>query len=80
MFYVYVLKSLKNGLFYKGMTDNIERRFKEHCNGNSKTTKGYLPLELVFVQICDTRIEARKLEKYLKSGYGRETIEVILNS
>ncbi len=61
------------------MTNNLERRFKEHINGNSKTTKKYLPLELVFVQICETRFEARELEKYLKSGYGRETISAILD-
>ncbi|MDD3003079.1 MAG: GIY-YIG nuclease family protein [Candidatus Shapirobacteria bacterium] len=80
MFYVYVLKSLKCGIFYKGMTNDLERRLKEHYNGNSKTTKKYLPVELVFVQICESRFEARELEKYLKSGYGRETINLILNN
>ena len=62
------------------MTDDLDRRLKEHCSGYSKTTKKYLPVELVFVQICETRLEARKLEKYLKSGYGRETIEAILTN
>ena len=80
MFYVYVLKSLKNGLFYKGMTDDLDRRLTEHNRGYSRTTKKYLPIELVFVQICVSRLEARKLEKYLKSGYGREIIEEILNN
>ena len=78
MYFVYVLKSIKCGVFYKGMTDDLERRLKEHFRGNSKTTSKYLPLELVFVQICESRLEARKLEKYLKSGYGREIIKEIL--
>ena len=30
------------------------------------------PFELIFVQICKDRTEARLLEKYLKSGIGRE--------
>jgi putative endonuclease len=50
------------------MTNNLERRLEEHFRGNSKTTSKYLPLKLVFVQICESRLEARKLEKYLKSG------------
>jgi putative endonuclease len=80
MFYVYILKSLKNGLFYKGMTNDVERRLDEHNHGHSITTKKYLPVELVFVQICESRLEARKLEKYFKSGYGREIIKEFLNN
>ncbi|MBI2096105.1 MAG: GIY-YIG nuclease family protein, partial [Candidatus Taylorbacteria bacterium] len=30
MFYVYVLRSLKNGRFYIGCTNNLERRIFEH--------------------------------------------------
>jgi len=77
MYYVYVLKSIKTGQYYKGLTDDIERRIKEHISGFSITTKKYLPLKLIFVQICENRIEARELEKYLKSGYGREIIKEI---
>mgnify|MGYP003809566361 CR=1 FL=1 len=62
------------------MTGDLDRRLKEHIFGHSKTTKKYLPVELVFVQICETRLEAREIEKYLKSGYGRETIDAILNN
>jgi len=78
MYYVYILKSLKTGQYYKGLTNNISRRLKEHLNGSSKTTKKYLPLQLMFVQICENRIEARKLEKYFKTGYGREVINEIM--
>lgn len=77
MFYVYILRSLKTGEFYKGITDNIDRRISEHMAGQSPTTKSRLPLELVHVEICDTRGEARNLEKYFKSGFGREIIREI---
>jgi putative endonuclease len=76
-FYVYVLCG-KNGIFYKGMSNNLERRLKEHFLGKSMTTKKLLPLDLVFVQICENRKEARELEKYLKSGSGREIIREFL--
>jgi len=78
MFYVYVLKSLKTGTFYKGLTGNLERRIKQHELGQCLSTRKILPIILVHVEICSNRIEARKMEKYLKSGYGREIIEELL--
>lgn len=56
------------------MTMNFERRLIEHnrTNSNTLTTKynhDYFP---VFVEIVDNRVKARSLEKYLKSGAGRE--------
>ena len=77
MYFVYVLKSLKTGEFYKGLTSNIELRIDGHLRGNTQTTKSKLPLVLIYVEICSDRIEARKLEKYFKSGYGREIIKEI---
>ena len=74
MFFVYVLKSLKTGEFYKGITGDPNRRLNEHFRGKVSSTKNKLPLELIYVEICSTRLEARKLEKFLKSGFGREII------
>ena len=78
MEYVYVLKSLKDGSLYKGMSSDVEKRFKEHERGKCRTTKRMLPVKLVFVQICENIQEARELEKYLKSGAGREIIQGII--
>lgn len=75
MYYLYVLKSLKTGNYYKGITNNYERRLKEHFSGESKTTKKMLPFRLVYLEDCRNRTEARKLEKFFKSGYGREIIK-----
>lgn len=75
MFYVYVLKSLKTGTFYKGLTNNLEKRIKQHEQGQCFSTKNILPVMLIHVEICSNRLEARKMEKYLKSGFGREIIK-----
>ena len=56
------------------MPNDIDRRLDEHVSSNSVTTAKYLPLELVFVQVCKDGKEAWFLEKYLKSGAGREII------
>ncbi len=77
MYFVYVLKSIKTGNFYKGLTNNLDRRIEEHSSGKSPTTKTQLPLVLIHVEECLTRAEARDLEKYFKSGYGREIIAEI---
>jgi putative endonuclease len=76
MYYVYVLKS-KTKQYYKGQTANLERRLQEHFLGKSSVTRHLRPLELIHVQLCESREEARLLEKYLKSGFGRENIKQV---
>lgn len=66
-YYVYVIKQACRKLYY-GQTKNIERRIREH------SIDRYGFKELVFVQVCETRGEAVKLEKFFKSGHGREII------
>jgi putative endonuclease len=75
MHYVYVLRSEKDGRFYVGMTGNVNRRIKEHNAGRAKSTKGWRPWKLFFVEEVDTRVEAREREKHLKSGVGKEYIK-----
>ncbi|MGB1247790.1 MAG: GIY-YIG nuclease family protein, partial [Chitinophagales bacterium] len=75
MYYVYVLKSNNHWRFYVGFTQNIKKRLKEHNNGYTKSTKGYRPWSLFFFEEIPTRIDARKREKYLKSGVGKEYIK-----
>lgn len=74
MYYVYVIKSLRTGEFYKGLTSNLEKRLHDHALGKTVSTRFRLPIELVHVELCETREIARNLEKYFKSGFGREII------
>ena len=64
MFYVYAIKSLRRKYIYVGLSDNIERRLNQHNKGENKTTRPYLPFELILKEIFISRIEARKREKY----------------
>jgi|CZKV01.1.fsa_nt_gi adenine-specific DNA methylase len=70
-FYAYVLRC-SDGSLYKGQTDNLTRRFKQHCNGEVEWTKAHLPVDLIHFEEFDTREESVEREKYLKSGVGRE--------
>ncbi len=78
MFYVYVLRSLKDGRLYKGLTQDVTKRLKQHNHGENRSTKGFVPWELVFTKEFNSRPEARTYEKYLKSGSGREFLKEIL--
>ena len=78
MWYVYVIRSLINKRFYTGSTNSLERRLKEHNLGKSNYTRLTKPFELVYKEEYLTRIEARRRERFLKTGKGREFLKGIL--
>lgn len=78
MFYVYILKSFKNNKLYKGFTGDLKRRMKEHNSGNSKFTSDNGPWKLIYYEAFLSEVDARKEEKFLKSGKGRERIKYLL--
>ena len=80
MFNVYVLKSLKNGKRYVGYTaKSVRERFLEHNSGKSTFTRQNKPFVLIYSEEYQTKIEAMKREKFLKSGQGRKILDSITN-
>lgn len=78
-YFVYVIQSEVDKRLYVGLSRNIEKRLKSHNNGETFSTKGYRPWNLVYSEIIGSREQARKREKYLKSGIGKEYIKNIIN-
>jgi putative endonuclease len=74
-YYVYVLKSIADGNFYVGFTNDLKRRLAEHNDGKVHSTMGRCPLELVYYEACRNRGDAAKREKYLKSAWGKRYIK-----
>jgi putative endonuclease len=71
MFYTYVLESLtKPGEFYRGSTDNLQRRVVEHNAGKCAHTSKFKPWRVRFYAAFETLALAQEFEKYLKSGSG----------
>jgi putative endonuclease len=70
-YYVYVLLSEKDGLYYTGYTKDIVNRMLEHTNGKVSSTKLRLPMKLVYWEVCLNKQDATRREKYLKSGNGK---------
>ena len=80
MYYVYILRSKKNQSLYIGYTTDIERRVAEHNSGKSQSTKPFRPYELIFYEAFINIKDAKSREQYLKSGWGRRTINKLLNN
>ncbi len=70
--YVYILKSKSADAFYIGMTFDYVTRLDDHNKKKVKSTKGKVPWEIVHLEEFDTREEARRREKYLKSAAWKE--------
>ena len=76
-YFVYAIKSEKEGRIYVGQTKDTIKRLKEHNFGRTKSTKGFIPWKLIYTEKVSTRIIARNREKYLKSGCGKEFLKTL---
>jgi len=66
MNYTYILKC-KDGTFYTGWTNNLEKRLKDHNEGKgAKYTKARRPVELIYYEAFETKEEAMSREYAIK--------------
>jgi len=71
MYFVYVLRSLKDKNLYTGLAQDLERRLSEHKEGISKATYYRRPFELIYYEACRNFKDAMHRERYLKTTYGK---------
>jgi len=77
MYYVYAISSLVKEYIYVGLSKDLDDRLERHNKGYEKTTKPYIPFKLIYHETCNGRVDARKREKYWKSGCGKEQLREI---
>jgi putative endonuclease len=75
MHYVYVLKSLKDGDFYVGRSEDFKSRFLEHKNGRVPSTKNRRPLKFMYCEASNNVKDAARREKYLKTAWGKRYLK-----
>lgn len=63
MYYVYILKSNKDGGFYIGCSNNPSKRLLEHNSGKTQSLKNRRPLRIVYTEKYDNVKEAYNREK-----------------
>jgi putative endonuclease len=78
MFYVYILKSLRDEKHYIGSTKNLEQRIKDHNRGKSPSVKSRAPFVLVYQEFYQSRIEAIRREKQIKAYKGGIAFEKLI--
>jgi putative endonuclease len=67
MYYTYIIKSVKTGKLYIGLTRDLEERLIRHNTGQNKSTKDKGPWELFYLKTFDTGSEAVLHELKLKN-------------
>jgi putative endonuclease len=70
VWYVYFLE-LSNREIYVGSTNDLKRRFRSHELGRFISTQPFLPVRLKCYIGVETEPNARRLERYFKSGSGK---------
>ena len=76
MWYVYILEC-KDGSLYTGVTNDLERRFKEHQKGTAHYTSYNSPKSVVYTELFPTKSEALKRESQIKSWTRRKKLALI---
>ncbi len=78
--FVYILLCSDDS-YYTGVTNNVERRFAEHQEGENKGsyTHSRRPLKLIFVKEFSTPKDAIAFEKQIK-GWSRAKKEALMNA
>ncbi|GAA4644968.1 GIY-YIG nuclease family protein [Pontixanthobacter gangjinensis] len=78
-YFVYILKCSDNS-YYVGITNDLERRVREHLRGFNKECYTFRrrPVELKFSQEFNNVLQAIYFEKKLK-GWSRSKKEALIN-
>ena len=81
VFYVYILRSLKNNKRYVGYTEKLpSKKLQEHNAGATRWTRQNRPFVLAHHEAFDDARSARQREIFLKSGKGRHLLDEILQN
>lgn len=75
--YIYILEC-RDGSFYTGVTNNLEKRQEKHNQGKaSRYTRARLPVKLLYSEKFRSRAAAQKRECALKSLNRKEKEKLI---
>jgi len=79
-YFVYVLRSKKDGKLYTGYSEVPARRLKEHNAGKTASLFKRRPLILIYQEAYNEEIQAKRRERFLKTGQGRKLLKELLKS
>ena len=78
MFYFYILKSQQNNAYYFGSCNDADIRLKQHNQGLVKSTKRYMPWQVVYMEQFEDLKTAKLRELQVKSWKKRRAVENLI--
>ena len=78
MYWVYILKNLREGKYYVGYTMNLGERIRQHNRGKSRWTKNKGGWVLVYSEHYRHKSEAISRENEIKRKKSRQYIEYLV--
>lgn len=77
-YYVYILRSTRDGRWYVGSTEDLKHRLALHNRGAVPSTRPRRPLELIFYEAYCNEFDAKRRESYFKTSKGKASLKVML--
>ena len=77
-YFVYILLSLKDKKHYIGSSSDVLKRLEYHNAGRQRSTKHRIPFILIYSEEFDSKTDALKRERYLKSLKGGVALKKII--
>ncbi len=74
----YILYSKRVDKYYVGVTENLCKRLERHNQGWGRFTKMGIPWEVVYYETFNSKSEAMKREREIKSKKSRKYIEEMI--
>jgi putative endonuclease len=75
--FIYILQSEVDGDFYKGITEDIDKRIYEHNTGQSQFTSTKMPWRLVYFKEMVSKKDAIIEEKRIKRLNRKSLLKII---
>ena len=78
--FVYILRSQRSGQHYIGITTDVQRRLADHNRGKDFSVRGRGPFDIVRIEPFESRSEAMRRERQIKSYKGGEAFRRLIAS
>ena len=79
-YYVYILKSQKDGSYYIGHTQDLTDRLRRHNDGRVSYTKAKRPWNLVYLEKHPDRSSAMAREEEIKKRKSKQFIDSLVRT
>ena len=81
MYYVYFIKSERNGKIYTGMSEKFpEERLQENNSGANVFSRQNKPFSLLYYEKYFCKEDAAQRERFYKTGFGRSIRNAIIDA